>query len=102
MTARDFPQDVVDRVVAHMNGDHAEEALVIVRAHGAAEASGAALAAFDSHNTIWEVLGPEGPVGQLHVPWPSGAVTEERQVRGEIVSLYRASCTALGIEPKGH
>lgn len=101
MTAEDFPQDVVDRVLAHMNGDHAEEALVIVRAHGASDASGAALAGFDSHNTVWQVMGPEGPVGQVHVPWPSGAV-EESQIRGEIVSLYQASCTALGIDPSGH
>lgn len=99
---QDFDEDVVRGVLAHMNDDHADEALTIVQAHGAREASGAALSGFDSHNTVWTVIGPEGPIDELHVPWPSGVVTDRRQIRGEIVSLYQASCTALGLDPKGH
>jgi hypothetical protein len=102
MTAKEFPDDVVRDAMAHMNTDHAEEALVIVQAHGAREATAAALSGFDSHNTVWTVMGPEGPIDELHIPWPSGVVSDRRQIRGEIVSLYKASCTALGVKPKGH
>ena len=98
---QDFDPDVVRAVVAHMNEDHAEANLVIVRAHGAAEATAAAMSDFDSQTGVWTVMGPEGPLEDIRIPWPSGVVERREQVRGEVVALYKASCTALGLDP-GH
>ncbi|MEQ6902202.1 DUF2470 domain-containing protein [Nocardioides sp. YIM 152588] len=97
-----FDAAVVAAVTGHMNGDHPEDNLLIVRAHGAPEASGAAMIGVDGEAGTWEVVGPEGPMGEVRVPWPAGAITERAEIRREVVALYDASCAALGVEPRAH
>jgi hypothetical protein len=85
-----FPEDTVSAVLAHMNGDHLDDNLVIVRANGAPEAG------------TWTVMGPEGPLGDLRIPWRSGPITERGEIRREVVALYDAACAALGEERRPH
>jgi hypothetical protein len=98
----DFDASVVQDVVAHMNGDHLGDNLLIVRAHGAPEATAAAMKDVDAEAGTWEVMGPEGPLGELRVPWPGGPISERSAIRREVVALYDAACAALGVEPRPH
>ena len=100
MTA--FEPSVVQAVVAHMNGDHLDDNLLIVRANGAPEATAAAMKDADGDAGTWEVMGPEGPVGELRVPWPGGPISERAEIRREVVALYDAACSALGVEARPH
>jgi len=98
----DFDASVVQAVVAHMNGDHLDDNLLIVRAHGAPEAAAAAMKDVDAEAGTWEVMGPEGPLGELRVPWPGGPISERAEIRREVVALYDAACAALGVEARPH
>jgi len=97
-----FEPSVVQAVVAHMNDDHLEDNLLIVRAHGAPEATAAAMKDIDAEAGTWEVVGPEGPVGELRIPWPDGPISERAEIRREVVTLYDAARAALGVEPRPH
>lgn len=97
-----FEPAVVEAVLAHMNDDHLEDNLLIVRAHGAPEATAASMVGLDSTAGVWEVIGPEGPIDQLRVPWPAGEISERSEIRREVVALYDAACSALGVEARPH
>ncbi len=97
-----FDPQVVDAVLAHMNGDHLDDNLLIVRAHGAPEATAASMTAVDGEAGTWTVVGPEGPLGDVRVPWPGGPISERAEIRREVVVLYDAACAALGVEPRPH
>ncbi|WP_435771565.1 DUF2470 domain-containing protein [Nocardioides sp. SYSU DS0651] len=101
-TVSAFDQETVDAVLAHMNGDHLDDNLLIVRAHGAPEATAASLSDVDGEAGTWTVMGPEGPIDDVRIPWPSGPITEREQIRREVVALYDAACAALGVEPGTH
>ena len=50
-----FDPAVVDAVLAHMNGDHLEDNLVIVRGHGMPEATAASMSDADGEAGTWTV-----------------------------------------------
>lgn len=97
-----FEPAVVDAVIAHMNGDHVEDNLLIVQANGAPEATAASMIGLDSAAGVWEVIGPEGPMDQVRVPWPAGEISERAEIRREVVALYDAACATLGVAPRPH
>lgn len=97
-----FEPAVVDAVLAHMNGDHLEDNLLIVRAHGAPEATAASMSGADGEAGTWTVIGPEGPIGERRIPWPGGPITERAEIRREVVALYDAACAALDVPPRPH
>ncbi|MBM9458728.1 DUF2470 domain-containing protein [Nocardioides sp. zg-536] len=97
-----FDPAVVEAVMAHMNGDHLEDNLLIVRANGAPEATAASMSGADGEAGTWTVMGPEGPLGERRVPWPGGPITERGEIRREVVALYDAACRTLGVEPREH
>lgn len=97
-----FETAVVDDVLAHMNDDHLDDNLLIVRAHGAPQATAASMIGLDSEAGVWEVIGPEGPMDRLRVPWPAGEISERAEIRREVVALYDAACATLGVEPRPH
>lgn len=98
----DFEPDVVQAVLAHMNDDHLEDNLLIVRAFGAPEATAAAMCGVDADAGTWEVVGPEGPMGEVRVPWPAGPISERAEIRREVVALYDAACAELGVQARPH
>ncbi|WP_110207596.1 DUF2470 domain-containing protein [Nocardioides daejeonensis] len=96
-----FPADVVQAVLAHMNDDHTDDNLLIVRAFGAPEATAATMTGLDGEAGVFAVSEPSG-VRELRVPWPGGRITERPEIRREVVVLYEQACAALGVEPRQH
>jgi hypothetical protein len=86
-----FDPAVVAAVVAHMNEDHLEDNLLIVRANGAPQATAASLKDVDGEAGTWEVMGPEGPIDEVRIPWPGGPVSEREEIRREVMALYDAA-----------
>ena len=93
-----FPPDVVAGIAAHMNGDHAEDNALIVRALGGMpSATAARMSGVDSDGMEFAAVvdGIEAPV---RIPFRE-RLTERRQVRAEAVRMYREACAALGGDP---
>ncbi|RFA10969.1 hypothetical protein B7R54_18445 [Subtercola boreus] len=101
MTA--FAPDVVAAILAHMNDDHPEDNLVIVRAFGAPDAERAAMIDLDTVGGTWAAwLVPEDETVQVVIPWPSGTIGTRGEIRREIVALHDAASSALGLPPRDH
>jgi hypothetical protein len=96
-----FPQQVVDAVLAHMNDDHTDDSLLIVRAFGHADATAATMTGLDEEAGVFTATTPAGEAG-VRVPWPGGTISERPEIRREVVALYDAACARLGIEPRPH
>jgi putative heme iron utilization protein len=94
-----FPPDVVAEIARHMNDDHAEDNVLIVRAFGGADAATAArMYGVDVDGMEFAVAlnGVEVPV---RIPFRE-RLTERRQVRAEAARMYRDACAALGVDPR--
>ena len=94
-----FTPDVVAQIARHMNDDHAEDNVLIVRGLGGAESATAArMSGMDADGMEFAaaVNGVEVPI---RIPFRT-RLTERAQVRAEAVRMYRDACEALGIEPR--
>ncbi|MFC9516500.1 DUF2470 domain-containing protein [Nocardiaceae bacterium NPDC056970] len=98
MTTFDAP--VVAAVTGHMNGDHAEDNLLIVRAYAEPDATAARMTGLDGESGEW-VAEVDGAERTVRVPW-LGPVTDRASIRTEVVALYRAACEKLGVAPDEH
>jgi hypothetical protein len=98
-TANPFSQQVVDAVADHMNMDHPEDSLLIVRSLGARpEATGARVGGLDGEAIEFEAV-IDGKPETVRVPW-SESLTERAQIRVEVTRMYYDACAALGVEPR--
>lgn len=97
-----FDEETVAAVLRHMNSDHADDNLLIVRAFADAAATGAVMRGFDGDGGDWIYSRPDGSSAETRVAWPGGAISERPEVRREIVALYDASCARLGVTPRPH
>ncbi|HWI32397.1 MAG TPA: DUF2470 domain-containing protein [Microbacterium sp.] len=97
-----FDEATVTAVLRHMNGDHADDNLLIARAFGDPLASGSVMVGFDGDGGEWTVSMADASTVALRVPWPGGPITERPEVRREIVALYDDACRVLGTEPRPH
>jgi hypothetical protein len=95
-----FGADVQTAVLAHMNGDHADDNLVIVRAFGAPGATSARMIAMDATAGEWQATDGAETV-TVRVPW-SIPVRERADIRRAVVMLYRSACEELGIPTRDH
>ncbi len=96
-----FDVSVVTAVVRHMNEDHADDTLLIVRALGGLDAATSArMTAWDADggDYVAVVDGVETPV---RIPW-SQRLTERTEVRAEVVAMYERACEVLGVPPRPH
>ncbi|MEQ4714817.1 MULTISPECIES: DUF2470 domain-containing protein [unclassified Nonomuraea] len=92
-----FTADAVEAIKRHMNDDHAEDALIIVRGLGGRpEATSAVTSDVDAEAIEFTVDGGE----RVRVPW-GATLTERAQVRKAVVQLYRDACGKLGIAARG-
>ena len=94
-----FPPDVGAQITRHLNDDHAEDNVLIVRGLGGMEAATAArMSGMDADGMEFAaaVDGVEVPV---RIPFAT-RLTERGQVRAEAVRMYREACAALGLEPR--
>jgi putative heme iron utilization protein len=94
-----FPPEVVTAVLHHMNDDHTDDSLLIVRAFGAPDATGATMTGLDAEGGDWtaQVQGVPVPV---RVPWPV-PVVERADIRRAVVVLHDTARERLGLPPRG-
>ncbi|MBB2976445.1 hypothetical protein FHX49_002020 [Microbacterium endophyticum] len=97
-----FDAAVQTGVLAHMNGDHSDDNLLIVRAFADSSAVGATMTDFDGAGGTWTAADAAGSTSDVRVAWPNGPISERREVRREIVALYDEACARLGVEPRPH
>jgi putative heme iron utilization protein len=94
-----FPPDAVAQIAAHMNGDHADDNLLIVQAlAGIPQATAARMSGLDTDAMEFAAVvdGIEVPV---RVPFAE-PLTDRHQVRAEAVRMYREACATLGVPPR--
>jgi len=101
VTSNAFPQTTVDAVLAHMNGDHPDDNVLIVRAFLEPAAEAATMIALDGTGGEWTWT-VDGTAAGGRVPWLAGTITERGEIRREVVALYDAACARLGVEPRPH
>jgi Domain of unknown function (DUF2470) len=90
-------------VLGHMNGDHAEDNLLIARAFGpGAEIVSARMTGFDGEGGRWDAALADGGSIEVAVDWPGGPITQRAEVRREVVALYDEACRRLGVPPRPH
>ncbi|MHA3724773.1 biliverdin-producing heme oxygenase [Leucobacter sp. HY1910] len=94
-----FAEDVIAGVTGHMNGDHAEDNLLIARAFGYPEATGSTMVGVTGEAGVWRVTDAAGD-HELTVPWPNAPLTERPEIRKAVVLVYRAACKTLGVEAR--
>lgn len=100
MTDNPFGTDVIEAVAAHMNDDHAPDALLIVRAFGGVpKARAASVTHLDGNGVDFavELDGMTEPVA-VRIPW-SRPLTERPEIRREFVRLYEDAVIVLGESP---
>ncbi len=95
-----FSDDVVAAVLHHMNDDHTDDSLLIVRAFANPNATTATMTTLDHLGGTW-VYEVDGEQLEATVPW-SKEISERPEIRREVVVLYNAACERLGIEPRPH
>jgi hypothetical protein len=88
-----FEQSIVSAVLAHMNDDHPDDSLLIVRAFGRADATAAVMTGLDHLGGTWSYTAG-GETGELTVPW-SVEISERSEIRREIVGLYDSASTRI-------
>lgn len=94
-----FTQDVIDAVRDHMNLDHQDDSLLIVRSLGKRpEATAATMAGMDGSAIEFDAT-IDGSQQVVRVPW-SEQLTERGQVRVEVTRMYHEACATLGITPR--
>ncbi|MGV8851930.1 MAG: DUF2470 domain-containing protein [Rhodoglobus sp.] len=96
-----FSAEIVSAVLAHMNSDHNDDNLLIVRAFAEPAAISAAMVSLDDTEGTWQYSDGHGVEHHVTLPW-STAITERAEIRHEIVRLYDRACENLGIEARPH
>lgn len=94
-----FSPQVIDAVADHMNTDHPEDSLLIVRSLGARpDASAASVGGLDGDGIDFTAV-INGTDETVRVPW-SEPLTERTQIRVEVTRMYYEACEALGVQPR--
>lgn len=94
-----FDQQVIDAVALHMNQDHPQDSLLIVRALGGrADATAASVVGLDGDAIEFEAVVSDR-VERVRVPW-SEPITQRPRIRAEVTRMYHEACAALGVEPR--
>ncbi|MGB6243707.1 DUF2470 domain-containing protein [Gordonia sp. (in: high G+C Gram-positive bacteria)] len=95
-----FDDAVIKAVTGHMNGDHTDDNLVIVRAFAEPTATAATMTGLDAEAGIWSAT-VDGVERTVRVEW-RGELTDRASIRREVVALYTAAAAKLGIAADTH
>ena len=99
VTENPFGPDVIAAVARHMNDDHADDSVLIVRALGGVpEAAAAEVTHLDGTGVDFSVT-VDGGRRTVRVPW-SRPLTERPEIRQEFVRMYHEAAAALGVPPR--
>jgi len=90
-----FDDATVEAVLGHMNDDHADDSLTIVRAHGYPAATAAEMTGVDEHGGTWHVTDGTAEAS-VRVSWPGGPLRERAEIRTAVVALHDAARASLG------
>ena len=94
-----FAPEIEAAVVAHMNGDHPDDNLLIVRALGGLpDATEATMTGISPAGAAFAGV-VDGTSQATIVPW-SGPIEDRGAIRVEVVRMYHEACAALGVEPR--
>lgn len=86
--------EVVGAVLAHMNGDHAEDCAVICRGLGGRpDTTAARMTGLDAEAIELLATGPDGDA-VVRIPFAE-ALTERAQVRAEVARMYHESAAIV-------
>ncbi|MGN0063446.1 MAG: DUF2470 domain-containing protein [Nocardioides sp.] len=97
-----FDDAVVTAVLAHMNDDHTDDSLDVVRAFGQPTATSARMEDLDSEAGVFVAV-VDGAEVQVRVPWPAGPISERPEIRHQVVAVHEEAVRRLGLEPReGH
>ncbi|MCD0449014.1 DUF2470 domain-containing protein [Actinocorallia sp. API 0066] len=94
-----FGPDAVAAIAAHMNGDHADDNVLICRAFGGVEPTSARVTGLDAEAMVFAAV-VDGSEVEVRVPW-SEPLQDRGSVRREAVRMYTEACAKLGVEPRG-
>ena len=95
-----FSPEVVTAVLAHMNGDHLDDNLLIARAFGSPRAADATMTTLDENGGTFLYVA-DGEEHEVTVPW-TAPISERAEIRREVVVLYDRACGILGVGPRAH
>lgn len=96
-----FDEDVVAAVARHMNEDHAQDSVLIVRALGGfPDAAAATTTGLDGDAIEFSVTRPGAEPVTARIPW-SAPLTERAQIRAEVTRMYHEARALLGEAPDG-
>ena len=90
-----FSPEVVGAILHHMNDDHTDDSLTIVRAFADPAAEAATMTGVDAEGGTWDVV-VDGRTRSHAVPW-LGQVVERADIRREVVHLHDAAVAKLGL-----
>ena len=97
-----FPPDAVAAICRHMDEDHPEDALLIVRALGGVpDATAVRTVGVDGAGLRMAATRPDGAEVEVDVAF-AAPVTERPQVRTAVVELYERACAVSGTAPRPH
>ncbi|GAB3832968.1 DUF2470 domain-containing protein [Kribbella italica] len=89
-----FTPEIVSAVLRHMNEDHADDSLQIVRALGGhPDAVSVQLATIDPAGAVFAVTVETGGVVRVQLPW-SEQIVERPQFRHEFARMQREAAEA--------
>lgn len=91
-----FDDTIVGAVLHHMNDDHSDDNLMIVRAFVNPDAKEAVMSDLDKTAGYWDVDGK-----RVSIPWPI-EVNERPDIRLAVVKLYETAADKLGITQRPH
>lgn len=97
-----FAPDVASAILHHMNHDHRDDNLLIVRAFVDRTATSAEMVGVDGDGGSWRFESSFGPSADTKIPWPEGSIDERSAVRRAVVALYDEACSRLGVKPRPH
>lgn len=90
--------EVIEGVRRHMNGEHRDDALRIVRGlSNLANAQSASLADLTPDAAVFEAMVDDTPT-RVAIAWER-PIVERMDIRLDIVRMHTQACEALGIEP---
>jgi len=93
-------QDVVDAVTAHMNGDHAEDNVVICQGVGGRpDVRAATLTGLDLEAVTFTVTTESGATDEVRIPF-SSPLADRPQIRAEVAEMFHRSAELLGLPPR--